>query len=389
MTEPNDSLQLLEALVQRPSVTPDDQGCQRLIGERLEASGFTLEHMRFDDVDNLWARLGDEGPVFAFAGHTDVVPTGNEADWTYPPFAARVDNGMLYGRGAADMKGGVAAMVCACERFVAAHPTFKGSLAFLLTSDEEGPALNGTAKVMQALQARGEHIDWCVLGEPTSTDRLGDVIKNGRRGSLGARLTVRGTQGHVAYPHLADNPVHNLAPFLSDLIGIEWDTGDEFFPATTLQISNIQAGTGATNVIPGSAVVDFNLRYGTASTSDGIKTRTTELCKLHGLDCTIEWRDSAAPFLTTRGALTEAVCQSILDATGQLPTLATSGGTSDGRFIAPTGTQLVEFGPINATIHQIDERVNCDDIVTLSRLYEAILKHMLLQSDSTISQKEP
>jgi len=361
-----DCLLLLEQLIQRPSVTPEDHGCQALIATRLSTLGFTLEHMRFGDVDNLWARRGSEGPVFAFAGHTDVVPVGELEHWTYPPFSAHIAQGMMYGRGAADMKGGVAAMICACERFVAAHPDHKGSIAILLTSDEEGPAVNGTAKVIEALEARGEHIDWCVLGEPTSTATLGDVIKNGRRGSLGARLTVRGVQGHVAYPHLAHNPTHALAPFLAELVKIEWDTGNEFFPATTLQISNMHAGTGASNVIPATAEAEFNLRYGTASTAEGIKDRINSLCEKHKLDFAIEWFDSARPFLTEPGELTSAVTQAIQDATSTSPALETSGGTSDGRFIAPTGTQLVEFGPLNATI----------------RLYESILEHMLLKSAS-------
>ncbi|MEE9322097.1 MAG: succinyl-diaminopimelate desuccinylase [Granulosicoccus sp.] len=371
------TIELLTTLVQRPSITPDDQGCQALIADRLAAVGFTLETMRFNQVDNLWARIGTSGPLFVFAGHTDVVPTGNEASWTHPPFSATLDQGLLFGRGAADMKAGVAAMVTACERFVLRGHTRHGSLAVLLTSDEEGPAIDGTARVIGALEARSEKIDWCVLGEPTSTKQLGDVIKNGRRGSLSATMTVRGIQGHVAYPHLADNPVHRLLPMLDELVSIEWDQGNEHFPPTTLQISNIHAGTGASNVIPADVVVDFNLRFGTASNSDDIQRRIESLCQTHKLDASIEWRLSAKPFLTRPGSLTDAMQTAIQSVAGIEARLETTGGTSDGRFIAPTGAQVVEFGPLNATIHQINECIDCADVDALSSIYELVLEQML------------
>ena len=368
---------LARALVRRPSLTPEDAGCQRLLGERLERAGFRLEPMRFGAVDNLWARLGTEGPVFAFAGHTDVVPTGDERRWSSPPFAAELVDGEIVGRGAADMKGGVAAMVTAAERFVASDRPRRGSIAFLLTSDEEGPATDGTARVVEALLARGERIDWCVLGEPSSAAALGDTIRVGRRGSLGARLTVAGVQGHVAYPHLADNPVHRALPMLAELVGIEWDGGDAHFPPTTLQVSNVAAGTGATNVIPGELVVDFNLRHSPATTQGAIRERVEALARAHGLDARIDWRDSARPFLTADGELLAATRAAVAEVTGAEPATDTAGGTSDGRFIAPTGTELVELGPVNATIHAIDERVAAADLDALSEIYERVLDHLM------------
>lgn len=376
------TLTLARELLQRPSITPDDAGCQTLIAERLQAVGFTIEHMRFGDVDNLWARLGDSGPVFAFAGHTDVVPTGDHAQWSHGPWAADIEVGLLYGRGSADMKGSVAAMVTACERMASDNTSLNGSLAVLLTSDEEGPAVDGTRRVMETLSARGEKIDYCLLGEPSSTNALGDVMRVGRRGSLGAHLSIQGRQGHVAYPTLADNPVHRAAPFLSDLVAIEWDTGDEYFPPTTLQISNFNAGTGATNVIPGTAVIDFNLRYGPASPADAIKQRILALIESHALTVDITWLDSAQPFLTGSGVLVDTVRDVIKQATGLDVDANTAGGTSDGRFIAPTGTELVEFGPINATIHAIDECVDCADLDSLSSIYETVARRLLTQQDT-------
>ena len=373
----NDSVALLRALIRRPSVTPEDGGCQALIGERLAALGFALEPMPADGVTNLWARLGDEAPLFVLAGHTDVVPIGDESAWSSPPFAADVVDGHVVGRGAADMKGGVAAMITACERFVRAGHHRRGSIGVLLTSDEEGPATSGTAHVVRTLAARGERIDHCLLTEPSSTARFGDTIRNGRRGSLGATLVVAGVQGHVAYPHLADNPVHRASAFLAELVGVEWDAGGDGFPPTTLQVSNIHAGTGATNVVPGSCTVEFNLRHGTASPASELKRRIEALIASHGLDATIAWKDSAAPFVTEPGTLTDALRAAIVARTGVEPVLDTGGGTSDGRFIAPTGAQTVEFGPLNATIHQIDERVDAADVASLSCVIEDLLGRML------------
>lgn len=367
------TIELLVDLVKRPSVTPEDHGCQQLIAARLQAIGFTIETMRHGDVDNLWARLGASQPLFVFAGHTDVVPTGDESEWSSPPFAANIRDGFLYGRGAADMKGSVAAMVTAVERFVESGKPLNGSIAFLLTSDEEGPAVNGTCKVVEALDARNEPMDYCLVGEPTSRDSLGDTIKNGRRGSLSAKLVVQGKQGHVAYPHLADNPVHKSFKFLDELVSIEWDKGDENFPPTTLQISNANAGTGAGNVIPGTFSVDFNLRYSPAITIPQIQSTVNALIEKHGLDCTIAWHDSAHPFLTPTGSLTDAMRAAVTSVVPADAQLDTGGGTSDGRFIAKTCPQVIEFGPLNATIHQTDERISCKDIDSLSTIYENLL----------------
>ena len=381
-TSHSDTIELLIDLVQRPTVTPADHGCQQLIAKRLDALGFNIEPMRHGDVDNLWARLGAEEPVFVFAGHTDVVPIGDESEWTNPPFSAVVKDGHLHGRGAADMKGSVAAFVTAIERFVQSGQRINGSLAVLLTSDEEGPAVNGTKKVVEALHARSEVIHYCVVGEPTSTATLGDTIKNGRRGSLSAKLLVQGKQGHVAYPHLADNPAHKSFKMLDDLVAIEWDEGDAHFPATTLQISNINAGTGAGNVIPGTLSVDFNLRYSPAITIEQIQSRVAGLIDKHKLDANIEWHDSAAPFLTPTGSLTDAMraaVESVVDVSAKLDT---GGGTSDGRFIAKTCEQVIEFGPLNATIHQTDERISCADIDSLSIIYEKLLGLILGTQES-------
>lgn len=371
------TLQLAFDLISSRSVTPEDAGCQQLMMDRLAAVGFNNEPLRFADVDNFWSRRGNEGPLVCFAGHTDVVPTGPEGNWTYPPFEPQIVDGMLYGRGAADMKGSLAAMVVAVENFVRKHPHHKGSIAFLITSDEEGPAKNGTVKVVETLQARNEKIDMCIVGEPSSTSALGDVVKNGRRGSLGCVLTVKGIQGHVAYPHLARNPVHQAAPALAELAAEEWDQGNEFFPATSFQISNINAGTGATNVIPGSCEVVFNFRFSTELTADILKQRTEAILNKHGLEYDIEWNLSGEPFLTPRGDLVDASVQAIRDITGRETELSTAGGTSDGRFIAPTGAQVLELGPCNATIHKVDEHVSADDLNTLTAVYERTLELLL------------
>jgi succinyl-diaminopimelate desuccinylase len=344
---------------------------------RLAAIGFHCEPLRFGEVDNFWAVRGDEGPLLCFAGHTDVVPTGPESDWQTPPFEPEISGGMLRGRGAADMKGSLAAMVTACERFVSEHPDHRGRIAFLITSDEEGPAKNGTVKVVEWLGSQGEKIDWCVVGEPSSTDAVGDVIKNGRRGSLGAVLKVRGIQGHVAYPHLAKNPIHLAAPALAELATEQWDEGNDFFPATSFQISNINGGTGATNVIPGELEVVFNFRFSTELTADILQQRTEAILDKHGLDYALEWNLSGQPFLTSEGPLVEAAQNAIRRVTGRETVLSTAGGTSDGRFIAPTGAQVVELGPVNATIHKVDECVNAEDLNQLSAMYQAMMDDLL------------
>ena len=373
----SDTLDLAIDLISRTSVTPEDAGCQEAMMQRLAALGFRNEPMRFADVDNFWARRGDTGPVLCFAGHTDVVPAGPRGKWQSDPFAPTIRDGMLYGRGAADMKGSLAAMVTATERFVARHPDHRGSIAYLITSDEEGPSINGTVKVVEALEARDEKIDWCLVGEPSSNHLLGDVVKNGRRGSLGAVLSVRGRQGHVAYPHLARNPVHEVAPALAELAATVWDNGNEFFPQTTFQVSNIHAGTGATNVIPGECEVLFNFRYSTETTHEILRERVQAVLDRHGLDYTIEWTLSGLPFLTPRGELVDAARQAIKLVAGIETELSTAGGTSDGRFIAPTGAQVLELGPLNATIHQVDECVAVDDLDRLSAMYEKVLEHLL------------
>lgn len=374
------TLELARALIARASVTPDDGGCQDLVRTRLEALGFRSESMPFGDVSNLWSRRGDTGPVFAFAGHTDVVPTGPEDAWSSPPFEPQVRDGRLYGRGAADMKGSVAAFVTACERFVHRHPEHRGAIAVLLTSDEEGPAQDGTRRVVETLQARGEPIDWCLVGEPSSDTRVADTVRIGRRGSLNGQLRVRGIQGHVAYPHKARNPVHAVAPALAALVDTEWDRGNASFPPTTFQVSGIQAGTGATNVIPGTADVQFNFRFSPESTPEALQQRVTRILDAHGLDYALEWSLSAQPFATESGPLLSATLEAIRSETDREVTLSTGGGTSDGRFIAPTGAQVLELGPLNATIHQIDENVPVADLDTLSRIYERVLEGLLLPS---------
>ncbi len=372
------TLKLAIDLINRRSVTPQDAGCQALISSRLEKIGFKIEHLPFDDVKNIWARRGSDGPVFAFAGHTDVVPTGPLENWQSDPFKSDIRDGYLYGRGAADMKGSLAAMVTACECFIESHPDSTANIAFLITSDEEGPSINGTVKVIEHLQNRGEKIDWCLVGEPSSVEKLADTVKNGRRGSLNGKLTVKGVQGHIAYPHLAKNPIHCALPALSELTNTQWDNGNEFFPPTSFQISNMQAGTGATNVIPGVLELLFNFRFSTEVTADQLKQQVESCLQKNNVDFSIEWTLSGNPFLTRKGKLIEATSSAIKQITGIDTIISTSGGTSDGRFIAPTGTQVVELGPVNKTIHKIDECVKADDLDTLSKIYQTILEKLFI-----------
>ena len=377
-TDPDDpTLALTCELIARQSVTPDDAGCQDAMASRLKQAGFSVDPMRFGEVDNFWATHGTCGPLLVFAGHTDVVPPGDDASWDSDPFEATVIGDELFGRGAADMKASLAAMVVACEHFIDQHPDHAGRIGFLITSDEEGPAKNGTVKVMEALSSRGEQIDWCVVGEPSSTTVLGDLVKNGRRGSLNARLIVNGTQGHIAYPHLADNPIHHAMPALDALAKEAWDNGNDFFDPTSLQISTIRAGQGITNVIPGSLEVLFNLRFSTELTAEAIRLRCEEILNAHELSYDIEWSLSGEPFLTEPGALLDAVTKSIEVVAGYHPQVSTGGGTSDGRFIAPSGAQVVEVGHVNATIHQCNERVKLDDIPKLTEIYKGILERLL------------
>lgn len=371
------TLDLTCQLILRASVTPEDRGCLDLLMSHLTPLGFNDERINSGGVENLWARKGTASPLLVFAGHTDVVPSGPEADWQSPPFVPTVRDGKLYGRGAADMKGSIAAFVCACERFVATHPDHKGSIAFLLTSDEEGPATDGTVKVVQTLEARNEKIDWCLVGEPSSTRQVGDVIKNGRRGSLNAKLTVLGKQGHVAYPHLAENPIHLALLALAELSRIEWDRGNAFFPASSFQITNIHAGSGTTNVIPGKVEILFNFRFCTEQTEAGLKQKVLDVLERHALRYQIEWTLSGLPFLTEGGPLVEAARHAIRDIVGIETELSTSGGTSDGRFIAPTGARVLELGPVNATIHQVDEHVSVTELEQLSQIYERMLIRLL------------
>ena len=348
--------------------------------QKLRALGFNCTELTFSEVSNFWAERGDEGPIVVFAGHTDVVPTGPAERWDTPPFEPTVKNGLLFGRGSADMKGSLAAMLVACEEFVAEHPDHPGRIGFLITSDEEGPAVNGTVKVLDCLRESGQSIDWCVVGEPSSSAALGDVVRNGRRGSLGGVLTVRGLQGHIAYPHLADNPIHRLLPALHALTTELWDEGNDFFPPTSMQVSNINSGTGATNVIPGEVQVLFNFRFSTAVNDSELRQRTESILQTHGLNFSIEWQLNGQPFLTSPGTLLEATVASIMEVTGCEPELSTAGGTSDGRFIAPTGAQVVEVGPINATIHKLNEEVLVADLPRLADIYKGILKRLLLKS---------
>jgi succinyl-diaminopimelate desuccinylase len=372
------TLELTQELIRRDSITPRDEGCQELMIERLEALGFTVERLRFGDVDNFWARRGTTAPVLCFAGHTDVVPTGPLERWESHPFEPTVRDGYLFGRGAADMKASLAGFITAIERFLATHPHHSGSITLLITSDEEGIATDGTVRVVDVLEARGETIDYCIVGEPTSTDKLGDTIKNGRRGSISGHLIVKGHQGHIAYPHLAQNPIHLLAPALTDLVNEHWDHGNDFFPPTSWQVSNLNSGTGATNVIPGTADVKFNFRFSTEQTAESLKKRVHEILDSHQLDYELEWTLSGHPFLTEPGTLTNSIGTAVEKVTGVRPELSTSGGTSDGRFIKRIARELVEFGPVNATIHKLNECVKVEDVETLSQVYEATLKELLL-----------
>lgn len=371
------TLDLTLDLISRPSVTPIDADCQTIMAERLAKIGFHIEKMRFGDVDNLWARRGTTAPLFCFAGHTDVVPTGDLGKWSSAPFTPEIRDGQLYGRGTADMKSALAAMVVACERFVTEHPNHQGSVAFLITSDEEGPSINGTVKVIETLEARNEKIKWCLVGEPSSTTTLGDVIKNGRRGSLNGILTVHGKQGHVAYPHLADNPIHRAAPAITELSNEVWDRGNDFFPATSFQISNLSSGTGANNVIPADINIVFNFRFSTELTADQLKARTHAILDKHNLKYTLDWTLSGHPFLTAEGELVAAAQAAIRETVGIETELSTSGGTSDGRFIAPTGAQVLELGVLNATIHQINEHVDVASLELLTDIYQSILVKLL------------
>ena len=373
----SETLKLAIQLIQRRSLTPHDEGCMELIGTRLAQYGFNLEKLRYHQVDNLWARRGQSGPVVCFAGHTDVVPTGPVDKWDSDPFRPEVRDGMLYGRGAADMKGSLAAFVCAAEQFVAQYPLHNGSIALLLTSDEEGVAVDGTVRVVEALLDRGELIDYCIVGEPTSVSRSGDTIKNGRRGSLSGTLTVKGVQGHIAYPHLVKNPIHLAAPAIAELSATIWDSGNEYFPPTSWQISNIHGGTGATNVVPGTVEILFNFRYSTASTVDELKHKVHTILDRHGLEYELLWELSGNPYLTPRGNLVEVVSSAILEVTGMTTELSTSGGTSDGRFIASICPQVLEVGPLNATIHKINECVGVSDLDELSQIYFLTLKKLL------------
>jgi succinyl-diaminopimelate desuccinylase len=370
------TLELTKTLINLTSVTPEDAGCQALIAARLELAGFTAQHLRYGDVDNLWMSHGQGDPVFAFLGHTDVVPAGEREKWHSDPFVAEIRDDYLYGRGAADMKGSVAAMVTALESYVAAHPHHEGTIALLLTSDEEGDAINGTVKVIEHLKQNDIQIKWCLVGEPSCKDVLGDTIKNGRRGSLGAKMIVKGIQGHVAYPQLARNPIHQLVPALSELCAIEWDQGNEFYPATSFQISNIHSGSGADNVIPGSVQIWFNFRFSTAITVDQLTQRTQALLDKFNLDYEINWRTSGLPFLTDSGLLLSSALDAIKSVTGIDTELSTAGGTSDGRFVAPTGAEVIEIGPVNATIHKINERVKVSELETLSKIYNTVLESL-------------
>jgi succinyl-diaminopimelate desuccinylase len=373
----NDVLSLTKNLINRKSVTPEDAGCMELLGTLLTPLGFTVEQLNFGDTKNVWIRKGTQAPLFCFAGHTDVVPSGPAEKWDTPPFEASEKDGMLFGRGAADMKGSIAAMLVAIQQFVAQYPDHKGSIAFLITSDEEGPFINGTTKVIDTLEARNEKIDWCIVGEPSSTTLLGDVVKNGRRGSLTGDLIVKGIQGHVAYPHLARNPIHQVAPALTELAQTHWDNGNEFFPPTSFQISNINGGTGAGNVIPGELHVCFNFRFSTEVTDHELIARVIDLLDKHQLDYDIKWTFNGQPFLTSSGDLVAATVEAIKHCTGLDTLLSTAGGTSDGRFIAPTGAQVVELGPVNATIHKINECVKIDDLSKLTSVYKNILQRLL------------
>ncbi len=374
----SETLELAKSLISKASVTPDDKGCQSIMIERLKIIGFEIHPLKFGDVDNFWATRGNGSPLFAFAGHTDVVPAGNEDAWNTAPFEPTIKDGFLYGRGAADMKGGLASMVTATENFVKKNPNHNGTIAFLITSDEEGVAINGTVKVMDYLKENNQKIDFCLIGEPSSSAILGDVIRNGRRGCLNGSLTVKGKQGHIAYPQLANNPIHLVAPALNQLCDEEWDNGNEHFPATSLQISNIHSGYGVTNVIPGELEVLFNFRYSTETTQDLLQKRVVEILDDYDFEYSIDWQHSGFPFLTPKGRLVDACAEAISNVKSIEPELSTSGGTSDGRFIAQEGTQVVELGPVNATIHQVNESVLVQDLKDLSRIYSKVLTKILV-----------
>jgi len=380
MSDLSPTLKLAIDLISRPSVTPEDAGCQEVMIQRLEKLGFKVEKMPFGEVKNFYAKRGDSGPNLCFAGHTDVVPTGPESEWKVPPFQPEIIDGMLYGRGAADMKGSLAAMVTAVENFVQAHPNHPGQISFLITSDEEGPFVDGTTRVVDALMERNEKVDWCIVGEPSSTKQLGDIIKNGRRGSFSGDLTVYGKQGHVAYPHLAVNPIHLAAPALAEMANTHWDNGNDFFPPTSFQVSNIQAGTGATNVVPGTLKAQFNFRFSSELDFDALKERVLSILEQHQLEYHIDWTYNGLPFLTKPGELVDAMVEAIEANVGITPELSTSGGTSDGRFIAKMGTQVVELGPINATIHQINECVDANSLEQLSNVYSGILENLFVKT---------
>lgn len=372
-----DVLALAQQLISLPSITPNDAGCQTIIAQHLQVLGFKIEHLRFEDVDNLWARYGDTEPLFIFAGHTDVVPPGPIEHWSYPPFFPTLTDEHLYGRGSADMKSSIAAMLSACSQFLTQHPHQHGSIGFLITSDEEGPAINGTRKVVEYLQNKGEKITWCLVGEASSEQDLGDVIKIGRRGSLNGNLTIHGKQGHIAYPQCANNPIHRGLSALQELIDAVWDQGNDQFQPTQFQISNIHAGTGADNVIPHDLNVVFNFRYCPKVTAEQLQLRVEAILNKHQLVYDLQWRHCAKPFLTEQGSLVKTTCQAIEEIAGITPALSTNGGTSDGRFIAPTGCQVIEFGPCNGSIHQIDEHIKIKDLYTLSRIYQRILELLL------------
>lgn len=374
------TLTLLEALIKKPSVTPNDEGCQDLIAQHLTPLGFVDERLNFDDTQNIWLRRGQSAPLFVFLGHTDVVPPGPLDEWDTPPFEPTIKGDLLYGRGTADMKAGIACFITACERFIEEHPDHAGSIALMITSDEEGIATNGVVKVIDVLEQRHEKIDWCLVGEPSSHKKIADVIRVGRRGSLCAKLTVQGIQGHVAYPDIAENPIHAVTPALTELTQEIWDRGNQFFPATSLQISNINAGTGAENIIPGHAEILFNLRFSTALNEQTIKERTLAILDKYHFNYTLDWRLSGNPFLTAKGELITACHQAIEGVTGYEPVDDTGGGTSDGRFIAPTGAQVIELGPINESIHKINEHVRIEDLETLSTIYKQILTHLLVDN---------
>ena len=376
----SNTLQLTQQLIARPSLTPQDEGCLQIIGQRLEKIGFKLEMIRSGEVDNLWARRGSSGKLICFAGHTDVVPTGPVDKWVSAPFTPTIRDGMLYGRGAADMKGSLAAFVTAIEKFVATHPGHAGSIALLLTSDEEGVAVDGTVRVVEALRARNETMDYCIVGEPTAVSKTGDTIKNGRRGSLSGDLIVKGVQGHIAYPHLVKNPIHLASPAIAELAATEWDKGNEYFPATSWQVSNIHGGTGASNVVPGTVEITFNFRFSTASTVDGLKKKVHDILDKHGLEYELNWSLSGKPYLTPRGNLVDAVSAAIKSVTGIDTDLSTTGGTSDGRFIADICPQVIELGPVNATIHKLNECVAVADLDILSDIYCLTLENLLVKS---------